>query len=651
MATLGSALAISAGTHIYLHKLSIVVLGQDPIANTTRIQYTHTVTNRGAVSLGAHTAVGAAEITNVINGVTHTTYPNFDFRVSTEIVMQTGEQTITHDADGTKTIALSVQDGSLAGDTYYTLANSGTKYMTLPPFTQASVFVINPPSVVAGSSVSIDITRKNVAYTHTVTWASDVSTGTIATGVGTQTTYTPNGALLAGAEEVGIQVSVTTFSGATQIGDPFVQDMILRAVPTYPERGVGTPVSVRYRRMEIVGGAMVPVVGGPIPYLNTTFTDTLSTAPTCEITVSDLVYADSLDEAVVLLDIFDGSQWVDTGIVLFLSRSQSDQADTTGTSSYSGLGYVDYLLSKTILQSGRKGTSRVYTNLTPGAIMAGMLTESHSRGWGVRVASSFSSSKTSAKTAWANSTTLNTDRFTPISQILDGFVSDSLCEYRSRYSTGNVVLDIYNPGYGKDWTQKDSYPMVDLGLAALNKVADAAPVRKDFSEKLTRVFVDGSEAFAQRENASIVNPLFGHLEGSIAATGVTKPSTLNSLGDAALKQYKTPTVEKSWSYDMSSTQTPAQLIPYRIFRPGDWVFQPGVAGPERARVSQVAISVADDGVCTATITIGDLIPNGLVAIARKINRRSGNAVSGGTLLPPLPGSTATPAAPTNVVII
>jgi hypothetical protein len=198
-----------------------------------------------------------------------------------------------------------------------------------------------------------------------------------------------------------------------------------------------------------------------------------------------------------------------------------------------------------------------------------------------------------------------------------------------------------------DWASTGANPIVNLGTTALFKVASTAPVRKDFSNKLTRVNVWGDEGGSTRESASAVNPIFGHLEGSVQATGVKDTTQLAKLGDATLQINATATTERTFSYDLSSNQTPSALFPYRTFRPGDWVLVPGENGPDKVRVSQVGITRDADGT-TATITVGDLIPDGVAATARKLAQVGGGAIGGGTLRSPLPLSAAIPADPDNL---
>ena len=172
-------------------------------------------------------------------------------------------------------------------------------------------------------------------------------------------------------------------------------------------------------------------------------------------------------------------------------------------------------------------------------------------------------------------------------------------------------------------------------------------MRKDYAGLITRVRVRGDKVSRSRENDSWVNPLFGHLEGSISVSGTKGKGRLDKLGDAALNTAHNPVVERTFTYDISSTQTPDSLYPYRTFRPGDWVLVPSESGPLRMRVSQVAIT-KDTDQTTVTVTVGDMIPSGAAAMARRLKQQSLGSKPGGTMESVNPVPNTVPAAPTSL---
>ena len=643
MATIAYA---SAQAHQYYHQLAVSIVGQDVVANTTTLSYNYTVTNGGSYGNGAWTYIHEVTFHAVINGVDHTSTPNLDFRNAPKTVsVMSGTQVVSHGSDGLKSINISLSANGIVGSVNFTAVSSSTVAFPLTSIPRASSFTINPNPIMSGDSATIDISRFSGAFTHTVTWSSGASSGTVATGVGTSTTYTPDVALLTGVDRAPITVTVTTFSGATQIGSAVSRDIIFRSPPTYPEVGVGTPYDLRVRRTTLDGANWI--VMEEVPFSTATVTDTLSASGTCTLSVPRDAYSTNLDDQVIVVDAYDGSQWLDLGMAFILTRSESDATDMTGTVTYTGVSFGDWLLSKALVS-----VAKDWTSSNAGAILGYYFDQAKGRGWGPYIEKTFSSTKTSINTNWQNSDVLNAAIDTPISQILSGFVSGVLAEYRTHFNvaTGKVYLDMYNPGYGSDWTIKGSDPIINISTAGMFKIVDTAPVRKDSADKLTRVYVRGDDAATTREAASNVNPLFGHLEGTVAASGIKSDARLRELGDALLASNKSASIERTFSYDLSSTQTPTVLFPYRTFRPGDWIIAPGETGLERIRVAQVAITRSSEGT-KATITAGDLIPNGITATARKQSQAGGGAIAGGTMQSPSGIKSTIPSAPIIIDVV
>lgn len=639
------SLVVYAGTVVnqYRHELRITLLGQDVATNTSRIHYKYSVQNTGSLANGSWTTLNDVLFVAHVNGVNHPATPNFDFRTTYEQVMVSGEQIISNNPDGTLNIVASLTGAANPGSSQFGAAYAyGTG--PVPTIPRASKFILSKNPIIEGEGVGILFTGTDPGWTHLVEWESGSNSGVIATAAVNSTSWTPSSSLFGSANSVAITITVTTKNGSDIIGAPFSRDVIFKRAPVYPEIGVGTPYDIRLRRVIVEGGKLV--AKEEIPYVTLTVTDTFSASASCSLTIAPHIYETPLDEAIVVADMYDGSQWLDTGMLMVISRTEGDLTDLTDVVEYSGMSYVDFLLGKNLIAEDYNWED---TAVTTGDVIWQYTTIGKGRGWGPHVSTSFTQTKTSVNTNWANKEKITTSRGTPVAQILDGFVSDARMEYRSHFdpATGKGVLDAYNVGFGADWAIEGAEPIVNLELAALFKVATAAPVRKDAAEKLTRVFVSGDEVNSTRESAANVNPAFGHLEGSANATGVTTVAGLNSLADALLTMNASASVERTFSYDLSSAQTPTQLFPYRTFRPGDWILVPSGSGPIRARVSQVAITRDEDGT-TATVTTGDLIPSGLAATARKIAQAGGGAIAGGTQRAPLTLSSAIPAAPTGI---
>lgn len=130
------------------------------------------------------------------------------------------DQTITvgHNADGTKSFGLTASFSGSGGWSPGTLSIVGNTF-TLTTIPRASS--VASVSGTIGSSVTINITRQETSFTHTVRYAFGDKSGTIATGVGTSVSWTipmdfcnnlPNTTSGTGT------IYVDTYSGSTKIG-------------------------------------------------------------------------------------------------------------------------------------------------------------------------------------------------------------------------------------------------------------------------------------------------------------------------------------------------------------------------------------------------------------------------------------------------
>lgn len=145
---------------------------------------------------------------------------SFNIGTSWVKIGSTVSKTVTHNADGTKTISLKGFFDSLGLTSKLTdLTVSGN--VTLKTIPRASSFSLSASTVTAGStSMTVNIDRASSSFTHTVQWKLGSHTKST-TGVGTSASYTipeswldaiPNSTSGTGT------VTVTTYNGSTKIG-------------------------------------------------------------------------------------------------------------------------------------------------------------------------------------------------------------------------------------------------------------------------------------------------------------------------------------------------------------------------------------------------------------------------------------------------
>ena len=199
---------------------------------------------QAAIQVYNSTATGQAGPgvwTLTVNGVTETiTKSNISFYRSAGWVTVGGSTlTIQHDADGTKTVAISATGGFKAdsGQAYTRTVLNDSAELDPVSVPTASTAKVTQTVAVNGSNQSVvTITRSNAAYTHTVRWYINSSYMHTQTGVGTSASYTiPTSWLAAMPTSTSItgHVTVTTFNGSTQIGSAQTYDFALTVPDTY----------------------------------------------------------------------------------------------------------------------------------------------------------------------------------------------------------------------------------------------------------------------------------------------------------------------------------------------------------------------------------------------------------------------------------
>jgi len=124
---------------------------------------------------------------------------------------------IYHNNDGTKSVSFSGGFNPTAWG--ITLDVSGSA--DLPTIPRASQPSVSSASVAMGSAVTINTNRASSSFTHTLEYSFGSSSGTIATGVGGSTSYTPPVSLasqIPNATSGTMTITCKTYNGSTHIG-------------------------------------------------------------------------------------------------------------------------------------------------------------------------------------------------------------------------------------------------------------------------------------------------------------------------------------------------------------------------------------------------------------------------------------------------
>lgn len=155
-----------------------------------------------------------------VNGTKYSGSNSVALSVNATKTLASGSTTIGHNSDGTKTFSYSFSqqfdityDGSKVG------TKSGSGSGTLNTIARASS--VSGGSGTIGSATTINVTRASSSFTHTLTYSFGSLSGTIATGVGTSTSWTiPTSfyAQIPNAKSGTGTITCTTYNGSTNIG-------------------------------------------------------------------------------------------------------------------------------------------------------------------------------------------------------------------------------------------------------------------------------------------------------------------------------------------------------------------------------------------------------------------------------------------------
>ena len=187
---------------------------QSITANTSTVNWRMTVSRTGAYYTHNHQGDSTLSL-NLDGRNVHYSYPTWETS-GEEYTLASGSSTISHNADGTKTLPISCTFNPNNGLHGTITVSASLSLTTIPRSSSVSV-----SAGVIGSSVTINVNRQSSSFKHTVRYAWAGKSGTIATNVDTSTSWTipldfandiPNSASGTGT------VYVDTYSGSTKTG-------------------------------------------------------------------------------------------------------------------------------------------------------------------------------------------------------------------------------------------------------------------------------------------------------------------------------------------------------------------------------------------------------------------------------------------------
>ena len=327
--------------------------------------------------------------------------------------------------------------------------------------------------------------------------------------------------------------------------------------------------------------------------------------------------------------------------LFIMTKSNADNLDATGTVTYTGIGYIPWLLARAVLypQPWSKDGERVWPNLPGARPVRSAIGEAQDRGWAPFVTYDWTTDVDSNGVAWPNSTKtdISFQHGTNVWTILEQMTTQGLLEWW----TEGTKIRAFVPGTGIDQS----------GWLTLGGVGfQSAPVDSDFDDVFTNltVFSDKIKKPVQIANTGAATR-FGRLEASMSQSGVKTAAEATKLAGPTLKDGKG--IKRSWTFEWRPAKD--RRFPLISFNIGDLVRVKTRTGWETQRVIGIVASKTDTGV-TFTVATGTRIRSlysKVVKLSNAVTVGSGVGGSGSVVpaTPSVPGED--PAVPTGLYII
>lgn len=208
----------SKGHHTYT--LAISEGDYDIANNTSPVSYTFTLIddndwfwNNWGTAISYTLTINGEDITGSI--------PAHSTKTQT---ITSGTKTVTHDANGAKSLTFGFSVTDTSGRSYTSGTASASKSISLTVIPRASSMSLSPADPTTTATVTAAVTRASTSFTHTITTAYNGTTYTLGTAkFGESTSITiPSGiktAMKSGnVASVSLPLTLTTYNGTTVIG-------------------------------------------------------------------------------------------------------------------------------------------------------------------------------------------------------------------------------------------------------------------------------------------------------------------------------------------------------------------------------------------------------------------------------------------------
>lgn len=200
----------------YGHNMTLEVWSdwnrQDIASNSSTVNVQARLRTNGYASVTGVTA----PMTIYVNGDGEIVNANVNIGTNSSLLIFGKNYNVPHNGDGTKTVSISFKvDINVGG------YGSATVNLSIPLPTIARASTIGNVTGTLGSTMTLNINRKNSSFTHKLKYEFGSLSGTIATGVGTSVSWTPPLSLATAMPQKTSdwgQIVLETYSGSTKIG-------------------------------------------------------------------------------------------------------------------------------------------------------------------------------------------------------------------------------------------------------------------------------------------------------------------------------------------------------------------------------------------------------------------------------------------------
>ena len=339
---------------------------------------------------------------------------------------------------------------------------------------------------------------------------------------------------------------------------------------------------------------------------------------------------------------FDGGAWDDVGPALIRLGGSHEDTDRADMRKVQFVGR-DWLLGRARVGAGDLPLidgKRPFYQATAGQILRSLILEAQDRGAadGIELGP-FTNTTDSAGNAWTEQVTIYYSPGLPIGDVLANLVEQGVCDYRMEGRT----LHVYEPEteLGRDLTDRDNPVRVHGSVTE-------APVKYSLEDLANSALLIGEDGFQVEVDNPSAPDDYGRLEITIEQGGVNQEGTARTLIDAELQRGSREVREITRTQHAAG----ARFLPYRDYRPGDFVQAFDDGQWERYRVREIQL-VRDASGWTVHTVLNDRLKELLLKLAEKTNGiTNGSRGSGGDGTQPAPPQRpgVEPAAPEGLVI-